>query len=278
MSIIERMYESIGRVGGERPWVGCPRPDRTFVLVRTKRHWRHSRANRSTGESPGGPEGSPGHSLGRTFNHSSLYCAGLCAYTPESRDATRRVNLAMPNGPNISSRPAPLRGSLRLKSRMEMLQDSYLRAIASAAGCSMSKPDPDDGIDWTLTHTSDAHVLDSEIDLKVQLKSTSKVSANPSNGFVSISLDNDRFLLMSRQPVIINRILIAMIIPDGVADWVSADHDLLSLRHCSYWINMSGMSPADGQKSTTVRVPTSQIFDDVALCDIMSRIGAGGVP
>nr|MDT0526742.1 DUF4365 domain-containing protein [Streptomyces sp. DSM 41633] len=29
---------------------------------------------------------------------------------------------------------------------------------------------------------------------------------------------------------------------------------------------------------TTVRIPTSRIFDDRALCDIMARVGAGGRP
>lgn len=48
----------------------------------------------------------------------------------------------------VSNAPKdPLRGELRLKSRMEMLQDSYLRAVAAAAGCTMAKPEPDDGID-----------------------------------------------------------------------------------------------------------------------------------
>jgi hypothetical protein len=33
-----------------------------------------------------------------------------------------------------------------------------------------------------------------------------------------------------------------------------------------------------GRRRTTVRIPTSRIFDDRALCEIMTRVGAGGRP
>ena len=173
---------------------------------------------------------------------------------------------------------APLRGTLRHKSRMEMLQDSYLRAIASASGCTMAKPDPDDGIDWVLTHASEAHTVDSEVDLKIQLKSTSSTLPNPANGKVSVPVSNGRFLKLAQKPVTVNRILVAMVIPRDVALWIAASHDVFELRHCCYWINMAGMAPNPRSTRTTVDVSTSQIFDDVSLCEIMRRIGRGEAP
>lgn len=170
-----------------------------------------------------------------------------------------------------------LRGDLRHKDRMEMLQDSYLRAVAAAAGCQMSKPDPDDGIDWIITHTSASHTADCQVDLKVQLKSTSATGANPENGSVSVRVKNDRFRLLSRSPVMVSRILVAMILPKDVEEWISADHDMFILRHCCYWINLEGRVPT-GESETVVSVPTTKIFDDKALCEIMERIGRGGKP
>lgn len=175
-------------------------------------------------------------------------------------------------------RPAePLRGDLRQKDRMEMLQDSYLRAVAAASGCTMAKPEPDDGIDWQLTHSSSAHVVDCQIDLKIQLKSTWTSAPNPSNGFVSVNLQNDRLAMMARTPVAVHRILVAMIVPKEFAGWVEASHDYLSLRHCAYWRSVTGVAPT-GKDSSSIRVSTAQIFDDVALCRIMERIGQGGAP
>ncbi|MFF4416624.1 DUF4365 domain-containing protein [Streptosporangium sp. NPDC001559] len=171
----------------------------------------------------------------------------------------------------------PLRGDLRLKSRMEMLQDSYLRAVAAAAGCTMAKPDPDDGIDWVLSHNSGLHTVDSQIDIKVQLKSTYQYDPNPPNGHVSVKLSNDRLVFMAAEPVIIHRVLVAMIIPKEVAAWVVATHDFLSLRHCAYWAVLTGLKPT-GKEETSVKVSTANVFDDIALCAIMKRIGAGGKP
>jgi len=171
----------------------------------------------------------------------------------------------------------PLRGELRKKSRMEMLQDSYLRAVAAAAGCTMAKPEPDDGIDWTLTHSSALHTADCQIDLKVQLKSTWTSLPNPTNGFVSVNLENERLEMLARKRVMVHRILVAMIVPQDVAEWVEASHDYLSLKHCAYWRSLVGEVPS-GDNYTAVRVSTNQIFDDVALCEVMERIGKGGAP
>jgi Domain of unknown function (DUF4365) len=172
----------------------------------------------------------------------------------------------------------PLRGDLRLKSRMEMLQASHLRAVAAAVGCTMASPDPDDGIDWVLTHTSSSHIVDCEVDLKVQLKSTSKAQPNPTSGYVAVSLSNEKFLQLAQSPATTKRILVAMIMPADVARWVTASHNEFLLRHCAYWLNMEGMNPNPGKASTTVHVPTANVFDDVALCSIFQRLGQGARP
>ena len=169
----------------------------------------------------------------------------------------------------------PLRGSLRLKSRMEMLQDSYLRAVAAAAGCQLAKPDPDDGIDWILTHSSTRHTADCQVDLKVQLKSTSQIDPNPKNGHVAVRVERRRFEMLALSPVINPRILVAMIVPRSVEFWIKSSHDYLSLRHCAYWINLEGYE-AGGAEEVTVSVPTSNIFDDVSLCLMMKHLGVGG--
>jgi hypothetical protein len=188
------------------------------------------------------------------------------------------VILSIPVEPVAAPVSTFVRGNLRIKARMEMLQNGQLYAIAAAAGCTMSKPEPDDGIDWQLTHTSAQHIIDRDVDLKIQLKSTSTVEADPASGFVAVSLSNDRFELMARRPVTIKRILVAMIVPPDIENWVTSSHQGLTVHHGAYWVSMAGMTPNAAAKSTTVRVPTSQIFDDAALCRIMQRIGAGGEP
>ena len=66
---------------------------------------------------------------------------------------------------------------------MELLQEGYLRAVAAAAGCTIATITPDDGIDAQLAHEHATHASgDQTADLKIQLKSTSQVAANPASG------------------------------------------------------------------------------------------------
>ncbi len=74
-----------------------------------------------------------------------------------------------------------------------------------------------------------------------------------------------------------HKILVVMILPRSQDDWLRAHHDRLDLRHCCYWTNLAG-HPVTGRRRTTVRIPTSRVFDDRALCEIMTRVGTGGKP
>ena len=82
---------------------------------------------------------------------------------------------------------------------------------------------------------------------------------------------------LARTPVSVHKILVVMLVPRAQDDWLRASHDRLDLRHCCYWVNLAG-HPITGRHRTTVRVPTSRIFDDRALCEIMTRVGTGGRP
>ena len=75
----------------------------------------------------------------------------------------------------------------------------------------------------------------------------------------------------------VHKILVVMLVPRSQDDWLRAGHDRLDLRHCCYWANLAG-HPITGRRRTTVRISTARIFDDRALCEIMTRVGTGGRP
>jgi hypothetical protein len=158
---------------------------------------------------------------------------------------------------------------------METLQEAYLHAVAAAARCSLSKPNRDRGIDWKISHQSTEHLHDFEVDLRVQLKSTYQIAPSVSLDFVSITLPNSQLIRLAHTPVITSTILIVMLVPRDIGEWIEVGSNHMKLRHCCYWENLEGHS-ITGQHETAVRVPTSQVFDEFALCEIMRRIGAGG--
>lgn len=177
-------------------------------------------------------------------------------------------------------RAAPLRGSLATTACMETLQVGYLHAVAAAAGCSLSQPFPDNGIDWHVSHGAPGHTVDDEVTIKVQLKCTYQLpprTAGDASSAFSFTLDNEHLVKLARTPVAVHKILVVMLVPRDREDWLRADHDRLDLRHCCYWINLAG-HPVTGRRRTTVRIPTARIFDDRALCEIMARVGVGGRP
>ena len=65
---------------------------------------------------------------------------------------------AAPGHGLLPGRIAPLRGSLATTACMETLQVGYLHAVAAAAGCSLSQPFPDNGIDWHVSHSAAGHM------------------------------------------------------------------------------------------------------------------------
>lgn len=179
--------------------------------------------------------------------------------------------------PRTESEPLPLRGALATTACMETLQVGYLHAVAAAAGCSLAQPFPDNGIDWHVSHGAPGHRVDDEVTIKVQLKCTYQIEPRPDRPTFGFTLDNDHLVKLARDPVAVHKILVVMLVPRAREEWLRAEHDRFELRHCCYWTNLAGQEPT-GRRRTTVRIPTTRIFDDRALCEIMTRVGAGGRP
>lgn len=113
----------------------------------------------------------------------------------------------------LPERTAPPRGSLATTACMETLQVGYLHAVAAAAGCSLSQPFPDNGIDWHVSHSAPGHTVDDEVTIKVQLKATYQIAPGPPGRFFSFTLDNDHLTKLARTPVSVHKILVVMIAP-----------------------------------------------------------------
>ncbi len=79
----------------------------------------------------------------------------------------------------LPERTPAARGTLATTACMETLQVGYLHAVAAAAGCSLSQPFPDNGIDWHVSHSAPGHLVDDEVTIKVQLKATSQIAPHP---------------------------------------------------------------------------------------------------
>ena len=174
----------------------------------------------------------------------------------------------------------PLRGDMTVTRKtdlMEALHNAQFRASAAAAGCSVAKPEPDDGIDWVVTHRSNIHTIGRSAHIEVQLRSTAQV-VPPLGDYFPFRLDSDTFDRLTEESHY-QRLLIVCVLPSDIEKWICADQssDTFQVRHLSYWYKLKP-EQRTGVTSTTIQVPTTQVFDDLALCDIMRRVGEGGEP
>jgi len=163
---------------------------------------------------------------------------------------------------------------------MEAFQESYVRGVAAAAGCAIGRPEIDEGVDVTLTHTAGIHLRgDNKAHLEVQMKSSADGPIQKGE-FVSASLRRARYDEFRAEDVAVHKIIVILHMPADQANWLTVGPDALHLHHRAYWVSIRGLPQiADPQAaSTTIHAPTTQVFDDIALCRIMQRIGQRGTP
>lgn len=154
----------------------------------------------------------------------------------------------------------------------ELFQTSLIGAIAAAAGCNISEPKIDNGIDVDIWHEISGA---EEVPLRVQLKAVTN-GWNAARTEISAKLRDIRYERM-RNAWSMPHILVVMDLPTDPAQWIWSRHPYTALRHCAYWVSLEG-EPARTGKKITVSAPATNVFDDVALCEIMARLRVGGRP
>lgn len=168
------------------------------------------------------------------------------------------------------------RGEIAVTASMEKLQDAYLGAIAAAAGCELSKPDPDPGLDWTIGHKSKKHSLVRTAKIDVGLKSTCQTGPNDRGEF-SFTLQNEHLETLAEPLLYYPRLLVVMVLPREVDAWVWSRNNWMIMRHSMYWVNLRGKATS-GREKTNVRVPYEQRLDALELVRILHLVGSGGTP
>ena len=142
----------------------------------------------------------------------------------------RAAHLAAPGHGLLSGRIAPLRGSLATTACMETLQVGYLHAVAAAAGCSLSQPFPDNGIDWHVSQQRRRPCRrrrsDDQGAAQVHLPDP---AAPAGRGLLLPELDNDHLVKLAPTPVSVHKILVVRPVPRSRDEWLRAGHDRLKL-------------------------------------------------
>ncbi len=158
----------------------------------------------------------------------------------------------------------------------EQFSNAYLRAVAATAGFQVYKPEPDiDKSDWGIASPGPKRTVRSP-KVEAQLKCTSRDVLHADH--LAFPIDIATYDNLRDPDHMVPRILVVVVVPDDVQNWLVHSEDNLALRHCGYWFSVRGLPPSDNNDSVTLHIPRNQQFTADALTDILERIGAGGKP
>ena len=153
------------------------------------------------------------------------------------------------------------------KSRFSL---SYIEAVASHAGFQVEEVRVDfDSVDGTLKADFGKRPR-----IEFQAKATARDVVRESNVHFPLSVKNyDDLRLEAINP----RILIVLVMPESIDEWINQTDEELCLRYCAYWVSLNGRPASSNQDTITVYLPLVNVFDSAQLTRMMQsteRTGA----
>lgn len=165
---------------------------------------------------------------------------------------------------------------MEMNMRKEQFSKAYVHAVATVAGFQVANyAVDDDSIDVTISASGNTG-LARKPKIDVQLKCTSQDVVDDEK--LSFPLDVRAYDNLRSDDLCSPRILVVVVVPDKIDDWLAQDEKNLALSHCGYWMSLRGKPAINNNTSKTVHLPRSQIFSAEALMEIMTAVNDGGAP
>jgi Domain of unknown function (DUF4365) len=70
-------------------------------------------------------------------------------------------------------------------------------------------------------------------------------------------------------------LLIIILVPEKVENWLQQSETELFLKRCAYWVSLRGQPESANQTTVTVYIPRTNIFSVDALRTLMQQIATG---
>ncbi|MGR6921119.1 DUF4365 domain-containing protein [[Actinomadura] parvosata] len=166
---------------------------------------------------------------------------------------------------------------LPLSEKKNQLSLAFTHMVASAAGCSIKSHTTDvDGVDITVASSAEYETWYCP-QFELQLKCTEQEDRYLKGDRMTWPLEAGPFRRLTRPNRYVVALLGVLVVPDLEAPWLDQDKDRLLLRGRMYWQWASELGViSEDQRSKTVHLPASNLFDVGQLLGIMKHIGDGG--
>lgn len=141
----------------------------------------------------------------------------------------------------------------------ERLSSALVHAIVARAGASCSVPQPDYGVDLTVTQiTRVRNGYDhTGWQFHAQLKATCAFRENADR--ISYDMKVKDYNKLARWTGAAPCYLLLVCLPEEQDSWLSATEDALVMRRCCYWVQIDS-KPSGNASTTCVHIPREQLF------------------
>lgn len=162
---------------------------------------------------------------------------------------------------------------MTLDDQKEQFSFAYVRAVAATARIAVSEPAvDDDSIDLLFQQRGGGGAMRSPR-VDAQVKCTEAAAVHTAHIAYPLKLKNYDELRPTN--VYVPRILIVVLVPDDLGDWLNHTEQELAMRRCGYWLSLRGEPATANTTNVTVHLPRTNQFTVAQLQAMMQRIGNG---
>jgi Domain of unknown function (DUF4365) len=157
--------------------------------------------------------------------------------------------------------------------RQEYFSGAYIRALCAVAGCGIESITLDnDKIDYIISSRVRGTVRSKP---KIDVQAKCKMGLPASTDLIPYALDMTTYDNL-RDPLVSNpRILVVVLIPESLGEWINQSETELMFKHCAYWTSLKGQPESETTTSKTVYLQRQHIFTPDALHEMMERTSNG---
>lgn len=165
---------------------------------------------------------------------------------------------------------------MTLANQKEQFSKAYVRAVVSVAGYTIYEPVvDDDSVDIGIAARGGRGTTRSpKLDLQLKCTERDVLSDEECRFQLSIKNYND----LRGEGLQVPRVLVVLIVPDELDNWVSQSEEEMIVRRCAYWVSLREYKETANISSVTIPIPRDNIFSVDALKEIMDMIASGRRP
>ncbi len=138
----------------------------------------------------------------------------------------------------------------------EQFSFAYLRAVAAVAGYALYRPEvDDDSVDWGLAARGEAGTP-RRPRCEVQLKCTARDLLDADR--IRFPLKRKNYDDLRDADVLVPRVLVVVLVPPSLTDWLRQTEEELAMRHAAYWLSLRDHPDVPNEETVTVYLSRAQ--------------------